>query len=100
HTRSKRDWSSDVCSSDLGRFRGTRVPSFDHLSRFTSLVSVGSRPDLSRGSSTWSSARNSLFWRNRESALSAYKYVCNQVAARNRSEERRVGKLKNATVPV
>src|SRR5699024_11912736 len=25
HTRSKRDWSSDVCSSDLGRHRGPIV---------------------------------------------------------------------------
>src|SRR5579885_3766144 len=26
HTRSKRDWSSDVCSSDLERRRGTSSP--------------------------------------------------------------------------
>src|SRR5699024_11799377 len=26
HTRSKRDWSSDVCSSDLNRFAATFAP--------------------------------------------------------------------------
>src|SRR5207249_6808024 len=28
HTRSKRDWSSDVCSSDLASRRGWGVPAF------------------------------------------------------------------------
>src|SRR5699024_11253256 len=28
HTRSKRDWSSDVCSSDLGLIRGELTTSF------------------------------------------------------------------------
>src|SRR5699024_11479404 len=33
HTRSKRDWSSDVCSSDLGRFSGaSRGISIGHIS--------------------------------------------------------------------
>src|SRR5256884_8603138 len=29
HTRCSRDWSSDVCSSDLFRILGTRVPRVD-----------------------------------------------------------------------
>src|SRR5256884_7408773 len=40
HTRCSRDWSSDVCSSDLGELaadggdlEGLRVPSFVHLDR-------------------------------------------------------------------
>src|SRR5699024_11541220 len=43
HTRSKRDWSSDVCSSDL---RGTRLSLFDEpeagidLWSFTNLIAV------------------------------------------------------------
>src|SRR5699024_11884840 len=32
HTRSKRDWSSDVCSSDLDTRRGRR-PSFDKAAK-------------------------------------------------------------------
>src|SRR6266496_2997889 len=31
HTRSLRDWSSDVCSSDLGRFRSFLLTSFKHF---------------------------------------------------------------------
>src|SRR6266513_4047119 len=34
HTRSKRDWSSDVCSSDLGRVRG-RTLTLAELNRAT-----------------------------------------------------------------
>src|SRR5699024_11845971 len=29
HTRSKRDWSSDVCSSDLGELEETVIPDFE-----------------------------------------------------------------------
>src|SRR5699024_12183476 len=29
HTRSKRDWSSDVCSSDLGRTNGDTLKAFE-----------------------------------------------------------------------
>src|SRR5699024_11566412 len=32
HTRSKRDWSSDVCSSDLSNFRHKNDPGVDILS--------------------------------------------------------------------
>src|SRR5699024_11247815 len=31
HTMSKRDWSSDVCSSDLAEYKGTRKPMAEEL---------------------------------------------------------------------
>src|SRR5699024_11878174 len=46
NTRSKRDWSSDVCSSDLARLRG-RIPKRE-LARHVQLV-LTDRSDLMAG---------------------------------------------------
>src|SRR5699024_11502250 len=70
HTRSKRDWSSDVCSSDLMERCNSPLP----LTRKASVESVSStRSETSRKSSRYSLSRK---WR----------------VVTNRSEERRVGK--------
>src|SRR5699024_11441462 len=66
HTRSKRDWSSDVCSSDLGR----GVP-------YAAITSLMSRVDMGIGTAPLAPTKYPLH-------LSASAYI--------RSEERRVGK--------
>src|SRR5699024_11255722 len=63
HTRSKRDWSSDVCSSDLRLSAQRRAVSWNHRSTLSFTKSPISR---------LGQAQNSLRW--------------------SRSEERRVGK--------
>src|SRR5690606_40227735 len=49
HTRFSRDWSSDVCSSDLstilGKKIGVSVGSINHLYLLSVLESLGATPD-------------------------------------------------------
>src|SRR5699024_11424284 len=81
HTRSKRDWSSDVCSSDL--VSNIREPDFARLS---SSVDARSGPPLAGRQCSVSSPTT-----NEASAPSADDdddVICCNV----RSEERRVGK--------
>src|SRR5207249_9564544 len=80
HTRSKRDWSSDVCSSDLGALRG-------------SLVVVGSSDFASDPYARYTPenhvfVENAIDWLAQDDALIG-------IRSKNRaprSEERRVGK--------
>src|SRR5207249_7022101 len=70
HTRSKRDWSSDVCSSDLKQ--GTRYDANDLAA--TGQYSIGNDPHQSDASSP----------------VNQPEATCNELLPR--SEERRVGK--------
>src|SRR5947209_15946487 len=69
HTRYWRDWSSDVCSSDLSPFTGKRVPTAKIRSSGTRTIS----------------ARLAVLFRESRS------WACTSKVA-SRSEERRVGK--------
>src|SRR5216683_6497604 len=58
HTRSDRDWSSDVCSSDLARGpdpceRGDRAVSFGAASMWGTLERVLVRPPLPEDAPAW-----------------------------------------------
>src|SRR5207245_3524351 len=91
HTRCYRDWSSDVCSSDLGGevLTGTPVTSLDQLppSRVV-LLDVTPRQLLHLGGD-----RLSPRYRRR---LRAYRYGPGAFKIDWRSEERRVGKESTA----
>src|SRR5207249_9189845 len=80
HTSSKRDWSSDVCSSDLA---GAIVSTADDVARFYRALLVGRLlpPDLMRAMETTVGAR---------SLGPGVRYGLG--IAMVRSEERRVGK--------
>src|SRR5207249_7263611 len=80
HTRSKRDWSSDVCSSDLRRLESTVISSARTENRYASRFSVRAL-DLTVDSS--------LLWVG--AALAAVAAVILAFVPRLRSEERRVG---------
>src|SRR6266849_7302900 len=48
HTRSTRDWSSDVCSSDLGSTRVIRCSSFAHFSSRSAALPPAQRSEERR----------------------------------------------------
>src|SRR5699024_11782226 len=75
HTRSKRDWSSDVCSSDLALVDGDQP-----------VLGVVSAPALNR---RWWAALGSGAWTGRSLSSASRMHVS---GVRDRSEERRVGK--------
>src|SRR2546421_7840755 len=76
HTRSDRDWSSDVCSSDLYRLR----PRSFHASQLSHDSGTSSGGDSFRGS-------------NQRKSTAVYLLVASRICPlRVRSEERRVGK--------
>src|SRR5437868_8902206 len=76
HTRSKRDWSSDVCSSDL------------HLARGGGLHGGGSNWAIHEGSGSSSTGREARrAWTSRAPTR---RHAARSAAIR--SEERRVGK--------
>src|SRR5207249_9138117 len=95
HTRSKRDWSSDVCSSDLIMFC-----SFSEKPLILRLYGKGEviRPgeprwaELVRGFSTFLGQRHMILL-NIDSAQTSCGYA---VPLLERSEERRVGKACSA----
>src|SRR5699024_11489955 len=80
HTRSKRDWSSDVCSSDLLGVAQLLYDVLDDSKLFTCPAQKGSRSDMN------------VTFRTGNADLDA-KFVAEATAAGFvRSEERRVGK--------
>src|SRR5207249_6935221 len=83
HTRSKRDWSSDVCSSDLLRF-GTEAQKTKYLPRLATgeLLAAYSLSEPGAGSDA-AGLRTTAVRRGD-------RYVLN--GSKQRSEERRVGK--------
>src|SRR5207249_8693295 len=91
HTRSKRDWSSDVCSSDLTPVRGSRLLARSDAER---RVLIGAALELAKDSSSL----HVLFPRDEEARLLEQHGMLLrrtvQFHWRNdaRSEERRVGK--------
>src|SRR5207249_8622217 len=82
HTRSKRDWSSDVCSSDLSFF--VRYATLDEFDPSERQVPVSDRPLMDR----W--LLSTLARLVAESRASMDAYDVRTVVFR--SEERRVGK--------
>src|SRR5690606_40276669 len=88
HTRFSRDWSSDVCSSDLGaRGEGLSIYAFDTTTGDASHICATSSVDnptfLSVAPDTGVIYANSEVFSWHEGTVSAYRF---------RSEERRVGK--------
>src|SRR5699024_11963513 len=81
HTRSKRDWSSDVCSSDLGpeRFAERRLHSWHRPPRYNAGAEF---PRLTRRPQTPKTAQN----------LGLFPSFPPGELLPRRSEERRVGK--------
>src|SRR3712207_7079164 len=79
HTRYWRDWSSDVCSSDLGKIQ-------------PDLVSVAVRSDAGWGLATQDEALRPATSMEGLAALKTPFRPHGRVTAGNRSEERRVGK--------
>src|SRR5256885_3995296 len=79
HTRLQGDWSSDVCSSDLGRRRSSAPSSLEEAARPSSLKFLPG----SRRYSTWGAGEFPPF----PHAIRCF--IAGGVA---RSEERRVGK--------
>src|SRR5207249_8497286 len=91
HTRSKRDWSSDVCSSDLGRLAQTEFTSYA-LENFPTSRSIYL-------SLLPAKSFHSGHWRRNPDGASAWPAMANRSRTfrmnsrnRTRSEERRVGK--------
>src|SRR5207249_7231775 len=76
HTRSKRDWSSDVCSSDLKDPKPWKV------------VAFGGAPEVSVAQAASEREAQALLERNQVPS-SAFR---DRVVVVGRSEERRVGK--------
>src|SRR5690606_40039630 len=88
HTRFSRDWSSDVCSSDLSKLAGETVEQ-------TKAPSVPLPPDAGDGSkvSLYSESLEYLFKTIEEIGLVAILHNdMYRVEVNYRSEERRVGK--------
>src|SRR5699024_12201962 len=90
HTRSKRDWSSDVCSSDLDGDESRQYRLCAHVESPAAcnwLIPAESEAtlciacSLNRTSPNLESEQNQLYWRRLETA-------------KRRSEERRVGQGK------
>src|SRR5438067_6039461 len=86
HTSSKRDWSSDVCSSDLvERIRGVLA---DVGGQVTALrAQPADDPDADRLVEAWNDARDAEY---RELAGECAKFLA-EIEHEFRSEERRVG---------
>src|SRR5699024_11421959 len=80
HTRSKRDWSSDVCSSDLSTYSNAeRTIEIMEDNNFESAMIVTSDYHLKRTKLAFE-------------RLNDNENTFNYISASNRSEERRVGK--------
>src|SRR5207249_8668101 len=96
HTRSKRDWSSDVCSSDLGDDMILKRMKRRHLRadavRFTDQVRR-LRPDVVFGGDIIAG-----FPTESEEMFSRSLALVDECALTHRSEERRVGKESQSAV--
>src|SRR5207249_7806196 len=91
HTRSKRDWSSDVCSSDLAKGQPIKIPGMAPSAPPGVLISPGNQ-----GGTNWYSPsfspRTGLFYIPTWANYRTY-YIRDKVEyIEGRSEERRVGK--------
>src|SRR5207249_7988960 len=85
HTRSKRDWSSDVCSSDLFVIRAYGVAELQRM--------VAAHIALAREAAEWIQAAPDFeLVAPRSLALVNFRYHPPGVEDPSRSEERRVGK--------
>src|SRR5207253_7988854 len=93
HTRWPRDWSSDVCSSDLGRFRRVRSKRYR-----TDVVKQSKRhgyhPFAARPTIRWGRTRHWLQTRGMPHNLDDF--IASHPITKLRSEERRVGKERRA----
>src|SRR5690606_40839188 len=92
HTIFSRDWSSDVCSSDLGIKETTPPPKRLLLAYSSFILNVSASSQLTH----WSVSHVTIFTAAASSkvtfASSRFKILLISAAERTRSEERRVGK--------
>src|SRR5262249_56578437 len=86
HTRLVSDWSSDVCSSDLGSCRKSKDPSAEGRLRCCKPANSRRYSSLHRGGKNTSHGSGARAW------PPGKRWLGHLVPARPRSEERRVGK--------
>src|SRR5699024_11992921 len=84
HTRSKRDWSSDVCSSDLAADDASKVAT-DYIHDSGGSVTFG------KGSSASIVMGNGLTFNGIKNRTVLWSSSATSMASGSRSEERRVG---------
>src|SRR5207249_5105558 len=87
HTRSKRDWSSDVCSSDLPLRQIAPIDELHRIARITRRQHFASAIDPHR---PIGEAVSFIAWSNNQAWANDERFV--QKPLLRRSEERRVGK--------
>src|SRR5207249_6476100 len=92
--RSKRDWSSDVCSSDLGTTDpGGPIPGITtRTGESLIVVAVGGENDNNAGITTTATNPLNFAEHYAEAATGAHGAITFSEALQTRSEERRVGK--------
>src|SRR5699024_12015387 len=90
HTRSKRDWSSDVCSSDLNAYAFVgRVSQYYVTGDFYPRPTLIYVEHCNHISFTGVTMRNAPFWTLHPAGCDDV--LISQIRILNRSEERRVG---------
>src|SRR5699024_11941972 len=90
HTRSKRDWSSDVCSSDLGE---KELLTYVDQTELNELKEQYKTSDIKvKDATVFSSFDEIEEWMKEKEAYAVYQPVGNGNRRIRRSEERRVGK--------
>src|SRR5699024_11818048 len=92
HRISKRDWSSDVCSSDLNYLARTVDSALDELMPFESAIAIDGPKGV--GKTATAARRATKTWRADIAAERAILEADPLFA--DRSEERRVGKASGA----
>src|SRR5207249_8754727 len=92
HTRSKRDWSSDVCSSDLPTGGTDRGAARDASGSFFRLACREAESCRHSPFSGERGGRNCEWGCSRNSPLFSGRVECPEESTHLRSEERRVGK--------
>src|SRR5206468_7867471 len=91
HTRSDRDWSSDVCSSDLlGRLSGIWPAEYAEIGQLPELIDRRKRHAACNPPSTWLRAKRAI--PNRSKRTNTTRAPPSLRSRLSRSEERRVGK--------
>src|SRR5690606_39408633 len=88
HTRFSRDWSSDVCSSDLKNMREVFYNSYVKNCN----VIGATCSSIGKHNKVLSDLLSTMHKKNIKIPTAFYKQYCEIFGKKNRSEERRVGK--------